>query len=157
MRKEGLVITALIAYLLLSSSKARAKDWREYVEVVARKEGIDPDLVRAIILTESGGNPYAYRKEIGKPYESIGLMQVTLQAARDVGFRGRKEDLFDPFTNIEVGVKYLKKMINRFGLYYGIAAYNAGPGNVLRGRYSKRYVMTVLRHYDRIKRGLESL
>ena len=54
-------------------------------------------------------------------------MQLIDSTAKEQGVT----DSFDPRQNIMAGSKYLKKMINRFGdLKLGLAAYNAGPGNV---------------------------
>lgn len=130
-------------------------DWEDYIDQIAREEGVDPDLIRAIIEVESGGRVYARRLEKTGFY-AIGLMQVTLPAARDVGYRGPEDGLFDPYTNIKYGTRYLRKMIDRFhgDLYKAIAAYNAGPSNVERGRYNKWYVAKVLAIYKRRKLGI---
>jgi soluble lytic murein transglycosylase-like protein len=59
-------------------------------------------------------------------------MQVMPSTARDLGLPSARM-LFDPQANLEVGVKYLKLLIGRFGgdLTSALAAYNAGPGAVL--------------------------
>jgi len=145
-----LIFLAIILLYLLSEEKPA--DINEYIDHVAKENGIDPDLVRAIIQVESGWNPNAVRVE-PTGYRSIGLMQVTIQAARDVGYKGTEEELFNPMTNIKYGVKYLKRMLNMFNgnIYKAIAAYNAGPGNVKRGRFSFAYVYKVMREYSKLK------
>ena len=129
-------------------------NWRYYIYTVANKYGVDPNLIKAIIMVESSGRPNAIRHE-WNGHDSIGLMQVTIPAARDVGYTGDENGLLNPFTNIEYGTKYLKKMINEFNgnIYKAIAAYNAGAYNVKHGRYSRTYVARVLNYYDMFKRG----
>jgi len=144
-----LILAILLLYVL---SEKEPVNIDEYINQVAKENGIDPDLVRAIIQVESSWNPDAARVE-PNGYKSIGLMQVTIQAARDVGYRGSEEGLFNPMTNIKYGVKYLRRMLNMFNgnIYKAIAAYNAGPGNVRRGRFSFAYVYKVMREYNRLK------
>jgi soluble lytic murein transglycosylase-like protein len=59
-------------------------------------------LVRAIIRVESGDN----RRLFGRHGE-IGLMQVKLETAQSVGYRGSRAALFVTSTNIAVGTAYL--------------------------------------------------
>ncbi|MCB1164988.1 MAG: lytic transglycosylase domain-containing protein [Leptospiraceae bacterium] len=83
--------------------------------------GISPDLVRAVMQTESAGNPDAV-----SPAGAQGLMQLMPDTARALGV-----DPTDPVQNLDGGIRYLKAMQSRFGsLDRALAAYNAGPGAV---------------------------
>ena len=101
-------------------------------------------LVSAVIKAESNGDPKAVSTAGAK-----GLMQLIDSTASDMGVR----NVFDPRENIEGGVKYLRKMINRFGdIKKALAAYNAGPEAVKRYegippyRETKNYVEKVLKN-----------
>lgn len=119
---------------------------RQIIETKAGKYGIDPDLVQAFVLQESSGNPNSKRFEpdffrryimpmkITDPVEregratSWGLLQVMGQVARELGYQGAFEGLFDPSTGLEYGCKKLSRCIKRYpgDLDSAIAAYNAG-------------------------------
>ena len=72
------------------------------IQKYASQFGVQPYVIQAIILTESSGNPNAKG-----PTGDYGLMQITLPTARRLGFTGTPEELFDPETNIRLGVKLL--------------------------------------------------
>lgn len=81
--------------------------------------GISPDVVRAVMMTESGGNPKAV-----SPKGALGLMQLMPATARDLGV-----DPLDPEQALAGGRKYLEQMLSMFGnLPAALAAYNMGPG-----------------------------
>ena len=51
--------------------------------------------------------------------------------ARSLGVGNR----FDPYENIEGAARYLRQMLDKFGLVHlAVAAYNAGPGAVSRAK-----------------------
>ena len=85
--------------------------------------GVDPPVIRAVILTESSGDPNAKG-----PTDDYGLMQITLRTAKRLGFTGTPEELLDPETNIRLGVKLLADIRARgaTGLAEMYSAYNSG-------------------------------
>ncbi|ADU50689.1 Lytic transglycosylase catalytic [Thermaerobacter marianensis DSM 12885] len=89
---------------------------------IARRHGLDPALLRAVIEAESGWNPAAR-----SPAGALGLMQLMPATARALGVT----DPFDPVQNLEAGARYLRQQLERFGDWrLALAAYNAGPGAV---------------------------
>jgi transglycosylase-like protein with SLT domain len=97
------------------------------IQEAAALHGVDPDLVKAVIQTESRFDPRATSGVGAK-----GLMQLMPKTAKAVGI----EDPFDARQNIFGGVKYLSQMMDRYNgnTALALAAYNAGPGNVRRHR-----------------------
>lgn len=97
--------------------------------------GVDPKIIDKIVQVESSFNPNA----ISTDNSSIGLMQVQIPTARDMGFRGTKKELLDPDTNIKVGVKYFKYLSKRYNNpKLALLAYNKGLGNADKVKHIKR-------------------
>ena len=91
----------------------------------AKKNNLSPELLAAVVHTESKFNPAA-RSRVG----AVGLMQLVPRTGRWMG----ASNLLDPVQNIGAGAKYLKYLSDRFpgDQQKAVAAYNAGPGNVQR-------------------------
>lgn len=90
----------------------------------ARRNNLPPELVAAMVQTESD-----FRPRLVSHKSAQGLMQIVPSTARLLGMR----DPFDPEQNIAAGTKYLRYLMNRYkNETMALAAYNAGPGNVAR-------------------------
>ena len=130
-----------------SSSSRNGETFHAAVDERAKLHNIDPKLVKAVIRAESNWNPYAV-----SPKGALGLMQLMPSTAALLGVA----DPFDPFENIDGGVRYLKYMIERFNgnLTLALAAYNAGPklvekkGMVPSIPETVAYVKRVMEYYN---------
>lgn len=95
--------------------------------------GVDAYLIKAVIHAESAFNPLAISSK-----NAIGLMQVLPTTAQDMGLQAQdgmsvEQLLTDPRVSIVVGTRYLAEQLQRFGsVELALAAYNAGPGAVMR-------------------------
>jgi soluble lytic murein transglycosylase-like protein len=105
------------------------------IERSAREFGLDADLLRGLVATESSGDP---RAKSGPG--AIGLLQLMPATAKERAAALRMDlsrlDLYDPETNLRVGASYFAGLLQRLGgePAFALAAYNAGPTPVLRWR-----------------------
>ncbi|MGB7604769.1 MAG: lytic transglycosylase domain-containing protein [Lutisporaceae bacterium] len=101
------------------------RDYNSIIESTAKKYNISSAIIKAVIKAESNFNP-----NVVSSAGAMGLMQLMPDTASGLGVK----DVFDPSENIEGGVSFLKDMLNKFGgnLELALAAYNAGPGNVIK-------------------------
>jgi soluble lytic murein transglycosylase len=164
--------TAMVLVVIFGISRYRMiHAYDDIIARVAASYSLDPKLIRAVIWRESG-----FRANRRGRHGEIGLMQVTENAAKEWAEANnmanfRKNDLFNPETNIEAGTWYLKRSIARWSnktnpLPYALAEYNAGRSNAVRWAASdkgdankfwhgitypstKRYVRDVLARYRR--------
>jgi len=119
-----------------------------HIMEVAVRHGISPLLIAAIVEAESGFNPRAVSRRGAR-----GLMQLMPRTAAGV----QVEDSFDPYENIEGGVRHLRRLMDRFNgdLPLVLTAYNAGEqavllyGGVPPYPETRRYVVRILRRIGR--------
>ena len=119
----------------------------------ANRYQVDPALVKAIIMAESGYDPRAVSKVGAK-----GLMQLMPATAEELGV----EDSFNPKHNINAGVGYFKKLLNRFGgdVKLALAAYNAGTRKVRQYqgippfKATRYYIKKVFEYYQLYKKQM---
>lgn len=98
-------------------------DTRARLATEARNHGIDPGLLEAVAWQESRGRMNAVSAK-----GALGVMQLMPSTAAELGVN--PGDLAD---NIRGGALYLRRQIDRFGsVPLALAAYNAGPGAVMR-------------------------
>lgn len=122
--------------------------YADLINQIASEEGVDPELIRAIIKAESNFDPRAISRKGAQ-----GLMQLMPGTAG----RYAVPNSFDPETNIRGGVRYLRFLRELFPghLPLALAAYNAGEKVVLRYNgippypETRQYVNRVLRYYGR--------
>ncbi len=134
-----------------SKLEERLALWEDAIQELSAEYEVDPDLVRAVMRCESGGNPDAVSSA-----GAIGLMQLMPATARGLGV-----DPNDPLKNLEGGIKYLAQLADKYDGDYvkTLAAYNAGSGRV--DSYdgvppfpeTQRYVKNVLALYKKYSRG----
>lgn len=132
---------------------------------LAARQNVELELILAVIRVESNFNPNAVSSS-----GAVGLMQLMPGTAQDLGLKvpnyrnvlkpthdQRIDERFNPRTNIQAGVAYLKAQLKRYDGSYvrAVAAYNVGPGNV-RGdgaipQRADRYAGKVLKRYYEYK------
>jgi Transglycosylase SLT domain len=93
------------------------------IRIIADRYDVEYALVKAVIKAESGFNHLAVSRKGAQ-----GLMQLMPETAAEVSV----QDAFTPQDNIEGGVRYLRRMLDRYdgNLAFAVAAYNAGPARV---------------------------
>jgi len=129
--------------------------FEHFIEQAATTHQVDPDLIKAIIMAESRYNPKAVSKRGAR-----GLMQLMPVTAKSLGV----EDSFDPEDNINGGVMYFKKLLDRFdgNVEFALAAYNAGSryvrkyGGVPPFRQTQTYIHKVFKYHRQYKQELEA-
>ncbi len=127
---------------------ANPTDLRALATETARRHGLDPELVLAVVSVESAFHPEAI-----SPKGAQGLMQLMPATAASLGVR----DALDPAENLDGGVRHLGSLVSgyRGDLRLALAAYNAGAGAVKRHggvppyRETRDYVERVLGRYQR--------
>ncbi|MCL4316348.1 MAG: lytic transglycosylase domain-containing protein [Gammaproteobacteria bacterium] len=121
------------------------------IESAAQAYQVDPALLHAVILTESGYNPDAV-----SPKGATGLMQLMPDTARRYGVT----NIYDPSANIHGGTRYLRDLLRMFNnnIHLAVAAYNAGENAVIGNGNkippypeTKNYVAKVTALYQRLK------
>ena len=96
------------------------RQWCSLIDKYAQEQNLDPNLVAAVILEESGGNPQAYSSN-----GAVGLMQVMPRDGLAAGFtcgsspcfssRPSMNELFDPEFNIAYGTHMLGSLNSKYG------------------------------------------
>jgi soluble lytic murein transglycosylase-like protein len=141
------IVEEVVAALDAQRASGRAGDLVALAQEIARRHGLDPALVLAVVAVESGFQPRAL-----SPKGAQGLMQLMPATARELGV----SDAFDAEQNLDGGARYLRALLEQSGgdVRLALAAYNAGPGAVKRHggvppyRETRQYVEKVMRRYD---------
>lgn len=129
------------------------KSTRELITEAAERHGLPPEIVHALVMTES-----AYKENAVSPKGAIGLMQLMPGTARAL-----EADPYDVRQNIDAGTRLLRDLLLKYEnderqVSKALAAYNAGAGAVARYggvppyRETVNYIDKVLERYWRLKK-----
>ncbi len=131
------------------------KDIKGWIQEIAERKGIHPDLLEAIVDVEScycpyaicvnnKGKPKAYfpdtyeeaiqliekLEERGKNFD-VGLAQINIRTIKRLGYQA--EDLLEPYKNLEVAAGILKRLIARYGLTWkAVYRYNGSKSYAIK-------------------------
>lgn len=143
---RGFVPDEVLDEIAVAEREQPAADMDTLLRESARRHGLDPALLRAVVSVESN-----FKTEAVSPKGAQGLMQLMPATAASLGVR----DAFDPADNVDGGSRHLASLLASYrgDLKKALAAYNAGPGAVARHggvppyRETREYVDKVLKRY----------
>ncbi len=118
------VITSLATTAELGATIKKELPYSSCFEETAKRYELDSSWLKAIAIVESSLNPKAVSKS-----NAIGLMQIKWPiTATHLGV-SRKDSLFDPCTNIDLGGKYLRELTDKYdgNQENALSAYRVGP------------------------------
>jgi soluble lytic murein transglycosylase len=128
-----------VAFLYWREHQPKENPFDPIITSVARDNGVDPFLIRALIWRESRFNPLTHGTA-----DERGLMQVTPEAGQ-IWAKANKipnftpDSLYDAETNVRAGTWYLNRSIRRWSqanvddpIPFALAEYNAGRSNALK-------------------------
>lgn len=148
-KNSAILVSLFVVLILFSAKKVYGEEmtddftkWDYLFKKYGRTYGIPWRWVKAICMIESNlgraksvAHGLLYPNDIEKSKssdgKSWGLMQTTIPTSRDFESNVTASDLNDPETSVRIACKYLKSLVNRFGLKDResiIRAYNGGAG-----------------------------
>ena len=129
-------------------NKSKLKHLLVYTYALCEEYQVPYTLVKAVIETESSWNHKAVSKS-----DARGLMQIKPKTAMSE-FQTPGSDLFDPYVNVTIGIKYLSKLHKRFGDWNtALTGYSHGP--TITTTYSSDYITSNF-YVKKIKKVQES-
>lgn len=123
----------------------------ELIAISAARNGVDPNLITAVMRQESG-----FQKNARSYKGATGLMQLMPGTAARFGVT----NIYDPAQNIEGGARYLRFLLDSFNgdVDLTLAGYNAGEHAVMNSGYkipryreTQNYVRSISARYDASK------
>ncbi len=100
------------------------EEWKRIIRKAAETYRLPESLIAAVIRTESD-----FQANALSPKGARGAMQIMPDTQKELGL----EDPYDAEANVMAGSAYLRRQLDRFGsLELALAAYNAGPANVIK-------------------------
>lgn len=143
-------IAAHLSARLPSEHKQDSYKLAKLLLQLSERHMLSPGIILSLIETES-----SYRNTVVSKKGAVGLMQLLPDTAEEVARTYRipyhsEADLYDPATNLRLGVAYLAYLRGRFGnsLHY-LAAYNMGPTALRTRLKSGNYELGAVEKYVR--------
>jgi soluble lytic murein transglycosylase-like protein len=123
---------------------ATRSDFDGLIRTHSEAVGLDPSLVKAVMIAESNGNPNALSHKGAQ-----GLMQIMPQTGQSLDL----QNPFDPNEYIQAGARYLKQLHELFrgNLELVLAAYNAGPNRVIQNNMAVPAIDETVNYIKRVK------
>ncbi len=126
-------------------STSKIKHILIYIDGMCKHYDLNYNLVKSVISTESAWN-YTAKSGVG----AKGLMQIMKACAKD--FNTPHSEMYDPYVNVTIGIKYLSKLTKRFeDAQTALVAYNEGPRHA--DRYKREYIDNS-RYVDKVMKHL---
>lgn len=134
MRVKLIALLTMVSLILSPSLQVRSvsedtyicEEYQDYVYEISEMYGICPEVVLSIIEHESSGKADAYNSKYG----CYGLMQINESSHRDRMERLGVTDLYDPYSNILVGVDYLMELAEEYEDIASVLMHYHGERNV---------------------------
>lgn len=159
LHRFALIGTSTIVMALSSTVQQAAAYWSiDRIEQTIINESLKttyvrPSLALAVAKTESD-----FRPRVVSHAGAVGIMQIMPATAFGL-YKIRRTELFDPQTNIRVGVRFLDHLIKKYNgrIDLALSHYNGGSAVMKNGNarvlpYTRAYVTRVLarsRHYKK--------
>ncbi len=102
-------------------------DLAEEIQEAAEYHGIDPEVAFGLVRAES-----SFRNQATSTVGAVGLTQLMPATAKWLEPGVTRSELRDPETNLRIGFKYLRQLIEKYNgdVDLALVAYNRGPGTV---------------------------
>jgi len=124
-----LAVFFITSTLFVFSELGGYRKYRYYIEKICEQKGVEVELALAVARTESSFDESAVSKK-----GAVGLMQIMPSTAEYIAKKvkfDKELDLYNPQTNLYLGICYLEYLFNRYGdERVVLACYNAGEGTV---------------------------
>lgn len=134
-----------------TDEQRRIDTYERYSKEIGETLDVDPYLILAVIEAESQYNPDAHGNG------AVGLMQLIPSCHKNTmaKYGYSKDDLFDPYKNIQIGAEYLSSLTHKYDdISFALVCYNKGEGGALSsGVKSTKYSEHVLNIYNKLTGG----
>jgi hypothetical protein len=137
----GLWLTALLVSQAQASYHYDQQSIKQMLIHEANYQGIEPALALAIARVESNFDPMALSHAGAK-----GVMQIMPRTA-ELGFAVSRARLFDPQTNIRVGIKFIKQLLKKYEGRLDIALSHYNGGSKVKSKSGQLTVIPATENY----------